>query len=221
MTCALEVRCSIQLSYTGVSNDQSNPSSVSAALLAGGRSARFGSDKARATVGDGPLILQNLNHLRTAFDPVWVVGPPPNTYADLGLTCVADAQAHQGPMAGVITALTHRRTQLGEGVCVVVACDTLLDRPHVAALAALAEELAPREEPRHAAAPRGERWQPVFAAYHTRALPSLTESYAAGNTSLTRWLDAPDTAAYPAAFEGLKTFNTSDELTRAQKSGPD
>ena len=200
---------------TGVGPDRPAPP---VALLAGGRSSRFGSDKARVDVGGGPLLLRNLEALTHGGSDAFVVGPPRDTYADLGVRSLPDATPGGGPMAGLVTALRYRRDRYGPGPLGLAACDFIFpanrNRP-----AALARRLEPPVRPgnRHAAVVRhAGRLNPVLAGWHTDALPELEAALRAGNGSLTRWL----TSRPPGTFEAVPaepppTFNTQDELKAA------
>jgi len=202
-----------------MSEPEFNPaagSTTMAALLAGGRSRRFGSDKARVLFDGTPLIRRNHRLLSAVFPRVVVVGPPADTYADLGLACVSDDTPHRGPMAGVIAALRERLTTLGPGPVAVCACDTLLTPKAAEELDIMAAALAVRGRSLLAAAGYDEhRWQPLYAVYHTRALPSLETTLATGDRSLTRWLDVPDNDTLRAMeLPNLATFNTPEELAQ-------
>lgn len=76
-------------------------------ILAGGRSRRFGSDKARYVIDGRPM----LNRVADAFAPLcrhtFVVAQQADDYADLGLETIADNQPHAGPVEGLRTALRH------------------------------------------------------------------------------------------------------------------
>lgn len=74
-------------------------------ILAGGKSSRFGSDKARVRIHGQP----NLSRLASAMSgsgwSVTAVAQEAGAYEDLGLRTIADFEPHAGPLAGVITAL--------------------------------------------------------------------------------------------------------------------
>jgi molybdenum cofactor guanylyltransferase len=74
-------------------------------ILAGGKSSRFGSDKARVRIHGQP----NLSRLASAMSEsgwsVTAVAQEAGAYEDLGLRTIADFEPHAGPLAGVITAL--------------------------------------------------------------------------------------------------------------------
>ncbi len=102
------------------------------AVLCGGRSSRFGADKALAPFGSSTVGDRVVTALRDAgVDPVAAIG---GTAGDgLGLPTIADRRPGEGPLAGLATALVWART----GWVVVVPCDLpLLDSAHVAALLA-------------------------------------------------------------------------------------
>lgn len=189
-----------------------------AALLAGGRSRRFGRDKARVDIDGTPLILHNLRCMTGHCEPVWVVGPAPNTYADLAIACIPDHDPDGGPMAGIITALRHREATLGPGICSIVACDHLLtthDQVAFDYFFAFGGSSLLATVPRQAG-----RWQPVYATYHTRALPELERSFAAGQRSMQRWLNQLVHPITVCAVEDLQpglppTFNTEAERVPA------
>lgn len=198
---------------------ESNADAPWAVLLAGGQSTRFGSDKARIDIGGVPLLRRNHDLLSATFAKVCVVGPPAAAYADLGLACIPDDTPHRGPMAGVIAALHARLTTLGPGPVAVCACDTLLTAQAVGQLHTMAAALnAPAPAPAAVAGHDGHRWQPLFAAYPTHALPSLRAALGANRASLSRWLDARANPVVRHPMRAtLPSFNTPEELAQLNR----
>ena len=98
---------------------------IAGAVLVGGRSRRFGSDKALADAGGRPLGSRVIDALRAAgVDPVVAVGGTAGS--TLGVPTVADRHPGEGPLAALATVLTWARS----GLVVVAPCDLpLLDRP--------------------------------------------------------------------------------------------
>ncbi len=98
-----------------------DPVPVLGAVLLGGRSRRFGSDKAVADLpvaGGGVMGAVAVRALRDAgVDPV--VGVGGTSGARLGLITVPDRRPGEGPLTGLITALGYA----GTGLVVVVPCD--------------------------------------------------------------------------------------------------
>ena len=82
---------------------------VSAIVLAGGRSSRYGSDKLAARVGGGTLLDRSVSAVAdVAIEVVVVVAPGDDRLpAPVGrpIRIVADAKAHRGPLVGLLTGL--------------------------------------------------------------------------------------------------------------------
>lgn len=92
------------------------------AVLAGGRSRRFGSDKAVALLDGETLIERVISALSGQVDAVVVCGRV-MTIAGAGLTCVADRPAADlGPLGGLNAALFHA-AQSGFDRVLSVPCD--------------------------------------------------------------------------------------------------
>ena len=92
--------------------------SVSAAIMAGGKSKRMGQDKAWIELDGEPLIRRVANVLAQVADEVIVVANEPK-YATLGLRVVPDRFPDGGALGGIATgvsAATHDRV-------LVAACD--------------------------------------------------------------------------------------------------
>ncbi len=103
---------------------------VAGAVLAGGASSRFGSDKALAAAGDLLLGQRVVAALRAGgVDPIVALGG--NAGATLGLVTVADAEPGGGPLPALSQALGY----FGRGHVLVCPCDLpLLDGEHVGLL---------------------------------------------------------------------------------------
>ena len=96
------------------------PGRVGGAVLAGGQSRRFGSNKALADVGGLLLGGVAVEALRGAgLDPVVAVGGNASAAAQLGLVLVSDQFPSEGPLGGTATALSYFTTSH----VVVCACD--------------------------------------------------------------------------------------------------
>jgi molybdopterin-guanine dinucleotide biosynthesis protein A len=78
---------------------------VGAYILAGGKSRRFGSDKALAMVEGRPLIARLADRVRPHVARVTVVAERVDKYAHLGLRTIGDVVAGLGPLGGLRTAL--------------------------------------------------------------------------------------------------------------------
>ena len=80
-------------------------------ILCGGRSVRFGTDKAHVKINGQPLLIQLANRLREFGHPINFVADQSERYAELNIRCIEDAHAGCGPMAGLLSAARHRSLQ--------------------------------------------------------------------------------------------------------------
>lgn len=183
---------------------------VTAYVLAGGASRRFGRDKARADVDGTTLIASNAAVLRERYVDVRVVSAPDRTYADLGLVTIADIHPGRGPLAGIHAALRDSPTDL----VAIAACDLAgLRAEWYAALEAACDGSA--------AAFRDERWHPVVGVYHRSILPELERRLGAGELAAWTLLDAVGNAvAPPAEFASLRSIDTAEALLDAPACRP-
>jgi len=101
--------------------------SVSAAIMAGGKSRRMGQDKAWLDLGDGrPIVQRVIDVMREVADDVFLVAND-ERFATLGLRVVPDRFPEGGALGGIATgvgAATHDRV-------LVAACDMPFLRPDV------------------------------------------------------------------------------------------
>jgi molybdopterin-guanine dinucleotide biosynthesis protein A len=79
-------------------------SDVAGYILVGGKSSRFGRDKALVEVGGRPLALRVVDALSPVTGTVTLVGAP-EKYRHLGLRVIPDLLADFGPLAGILAAL--------------------------------------------------------------------------------------------------------------------
>lgn len=113
-------------------------SALPAYILAGGRSTRFGSDKARAPLDGVPLLARVADTLRTVTAEPIVVADAPDKYADMGLPTIADCYPARGPLGGLHAALADLVARSGAGLSetardaaaalVLVSCDFVVLR---------------------------------------------------------------------------------------------
>jgi molybdopterin-guanine dinucleotide biosynthesis protein A len=175
-------------------------------VLAGGRSRRFGRDKAEALIDGVPL----LRHVARALDPVAsevvVVADRAGKYDHLGFPTIADLEPGMGPLAGLVTALTHRLS----GWSLLAPCDVVgLDAEWFASLARDAIQ-----GPYDAVAFRGSEWEPLPALYHTRSLAEARVLLQSPNRSLRHLLDRVKTlrAPLPETWHTARRITTPSDL---------
>lgn len=74
-------------------------------ILAGGKSRRFGSDKARAEAKGVAVIVRVAEALASVAGTVTVVADRAGRYDDLGLHTIGDLIPEKGPIGGLLTAI--------------------------------------------------------------------------------------------------------------------
>lgn len=79
---------------------------ISLAVLAGGQSVRFGSNKALTPIGGKPILHRVLAAAAGLADEIFVVTNTPEAYPDLGLPLVSDIRPAGGALRGLHTALS-------------------------------------------------------------------------------------------------------------------
>ncbi len=131
-------------------------------ILVGGRSSRFGADKALHRVGGRPMALRVADVLSKVVESVTLVGRPAR-YRQLGLPVIADKFDGIGPLGGILAALEESDTEWN----LIVACD--LPRIERSVLECLIQRVRTADaDVVWPAAPDG-RIQPLCAAYSKRA----------------------------------------------------
>lgn len=83
----------------------SNAASFTIAVLAGGKSSRFGSNKAIAQWGSKTIIATIIETAKLLSDELVIVTKDFETYKDLGVRLVPDLIADAGPLGGLYSAM--------------------------------------------------------------------------------------------------------------------
>ena len=134
---------------------------ITGAVLAGGTSSRFGSEKAVAQFGGRPMITHVISVLEQVADEIIVAVAPGRSARYTGIVdddvrLVEDRQSDQGPIRGIVTAL---EASCGDYV-IVNPCDTPLLRKEVCEL------VISRGKGKDGAVPRiGGFLEPLHAVY--------------------------------------------------------
>lgn len=116
---------------------------ITAIVLAGGASSRFGSDKLAAIIDGRPLLAHAVERAGAAADQVVVVLAPDAPMPPLpeAVVIARDDVAHQGPLAGLVAGLAATRTE----IAVVLGGD--MPRLDPAVLRLLADTIAQPDGP--------------------------------------------------------------------------
>lgn len=152
--------------------------SFDGAVLCGGESRRMGRDKATLSFAGEPMAVRVGRALAAAgANTIAAIGGDSAALRDHGLVPVADRWPGEGPLGGLVTALSAS----GEDIVVVLSCD--LVHPDPAAITAIVERLADGRA--DAAIPRlAERAQWLHGAWRRRVGGVLEDVFRSGERSL-------------------------------------
>lgn len=188
-------------------------------VLAGGRSRRFGRDKATLPWGNGHLLGEIAGRLSTVCDEVLVAMGDRHLALPAGVRGVADIYAGAGPLGGIHAGLRAASSP----VAFVTACDMPYVDP---AAAVLLRDLVVGYD---AAVPRvAGRWAPLFACYATSCLPAMEKLLDSGVRRVfdlyghIRCRVVPEDV-FRVFDPGLRMFedlNTPGDYDRAHRDGP-
>ena len=167
------------------------------AILAGGRSSRFGSVKGVASIGGTPLVERVRRVLAEAVSHPVVITHLPELAALPGLPARPDATDAGGPLAGIETALRWAQ-ELGLPGALCVACDMpFLSAPLLREIALEGVETgAPVVAPASGAR---SGFEPLCAWYSAAALPEVRAALARGERRVTRMVETLGGATLPLA----------------------
>ena len=186
---------------------------IAGVLLAGGRSSRFGREKAVEPLGDGLVLMDvGVRTLQGACDVVAVAAREGSGAAGhaakLGLPVLPDPYGvAAGPLAGVLAGITWARNQ-GATTLVTCPCDTL--GVSEAALAALATHQC-------AYASTADGPQFLVSAWPVNAAAPLLEEAARQDRHPSVRSLLETLGAKPEPMDGLRNVNTPADLTRLSK----
>ncbi len=182
------------------------PPATAGYVLVGGRSSRFGSDKALLDWHGQPLALHVAEKVRQAAGSITLVGNP-DRYQHLGLRLLADPLLHHGPLAGLQAALAHTTSAWN----LVVACDM----PNLTtAFLTYLLETAQASNP-DILLPQGlqDRPEPLCAVYHQRCREEIQSALAQGIHKMTAAFTRLRVLLLPIADHSLfANLNTPADL---------
>lgn len=181
------------------------------AVLAGGKSSRFGSNKALASWRNGNVMDAVASAVMDISDELFIVANEPATYKYMGLPIIKDTIINAGPMAGLLSALKSARGNRA----FIAACDMPLLNPGLIQWMWGIETWAAAVIPK---TPNG--LEPLHAIYHKSLIPLLEHSIMENQLSLQRFIagisryeiSSDDIIKFCPDFSCLKSANTKDEL---------
>lgn len=195
------------------------------AVLAGGRSRRFGRDKTAAAVDGIPMVERAVAALESVCADVIVVSSREDTPGG-DWRIVPDIRPGGGPLAGIEAALVEAESrEAGRWAVLVLAAD--LPLVGVEAVEDLVEAFrgAPPSVDAVAASRDGDPpFEPLFAVYRGRCLPAATRLLEEGRAAAQGLLDAVDGRVVAVAGDAASlNVNTEEDLATAEArlAGPE
>jgi len=177
-------------------------------ILAGGKSSRFGSDKARARYEGLPLISHIKNILSPIATSIKAITDAEYKYDDLEIDSVVDIFPNMGPIGGIYTALMNMPA---DNWCLIVQCDIAglklewIDMLHFKA----------NEYYQAVVFKDRQYWQAIPGLYHTRAITEIKKQLDMKQLKLSRLIDSlkVQSVALPENWADSKDINSKQDLT--------
>lgn len=185
-------------------------SDITGVILCGGRSSRFGENKALAPIRGEPMVKQVLEVMESVFAPLLMVTNRPEEYAAFNIAVVSDLVPDQGPMGGIVTAFHHSSNDR----LFVVGCDMPVLDPSVIRKLIEADERFDAVVPVHDG--RGEY---LMALYSRTIFDPMREALNRGERSIRKFLsERPNIRWIPLAGNSAYNVNTRDDLQRLEET---
>ena len=191
-------------------------STVSTAILAGGRGERLGRDKATLELGGRPLVQRLVALLLELSTDVIVVLRSDQQLQVKEARIVTDVEPYAGALAGIAAGLAASRQEW----CIVVACDM----PFInLALLRYMISLTPNHD---IVVPRLDvGLEPLHALYHKRCLPALYRALREGQRRLVsfysslhvRYVAPDELRILDPTGRSFFNINTPEELAQAER----
>jgi molybdopterin-guanine dinucleotide biosynthesis protein A len=194
------------------------PSDLVSAVLAGGRSARMGTNKAllRAHPTGLTLVEMVVERLTDAhLPPAMLVTNSPSDFSFLGIPMLPDDIPGGGSLGGILTALNHAPTER----VFVAACDMPSLNPalirYMAALPAEHDALIPRWTD----AQGGRHLETLHAIYSRRCIAPIAQRVRAGKLKVAdlaadisvRFIEGEELRRYDPDLSAFRNVNTPEE----------
>lgn len=182
---------------------------VAGVVLAGGRSSRFGRDKALLEVNGQTLLQRTVATLRSVVEDVIVLGPSERAQQVEGVEVLQDEIPGIGPLAGIYTAL---RARPGQAVLVVAVDMPFLSTDLLRYLVSLSHEA-------DIVLPVLEEWtQQTHTVYGPACLPHITAQIQSGDYKIDRFfanvtvrrLDEAELRRFDPELRSFRNVNTPD-----------
>jgi molybdopterin-guanine dinucleotide biosynthesis protein A len=201
----------------------SRTSTVAGYVLAGGRSKRFGQDKARVQLGGEMMLTRTCRLVREVSGSVTVVADRKSRYAASDVWVVEDLWPGEGPLGGILTALlATAETDGGRDWNFIVSCDMpFLTREWLTFLIGRALTSRAQVVLAHSAAGP----EPLCACWRTDTAETLREALETGVRRVTEGvallrsevLDERDWKRFDSRGRLFWNMNTAEDFQQARR----
>ncbi len=185
-----------------------------AIVLAGGRSSRFGTDKAFVKVGDSTIIESLLFLLCPIFDNLIIVTNHPAKHQAFPAKVVEDKIKGLGPLGGIYSGLLASDSEQN----FVVACDMPLLNPrliHYIMSQARAEVVVPRIK---------DKLEPLHAVYSKSCIPAIEKQIASGDYKIqnffaqidVQYVEEPEIRQFDPNLTSFLNINLQKDLKKIE-----
>ena len=174
-------------------------------VLAGGRSSRFGRDKAWHRVDGEPMLIRILNAMRHVTDDVAMSVSSDEDEGPEGVRRIVDKFPGEGPIAGLHAALADCRTEW----ILVAPCDVPYLSPHD--LQALLDGRTPAVAAVVAADSTG-RLHPLCACYHRYTIAEVERMLTSDERAVHRLLERLNVVSVLLPDRSLRNINSIADL---------
>lgn len=186
---------------------------VAGVVLAGGRSSRYGANKALVKVAGTPLIERTLEVMKSVFQRVVLITNTPKPYAHLALPMYGDLVKGLGPVGGIFTALSLIQEEAG----FFVACDMPSLNP------ALIRYMVTLQDDADVVVPRIDgKIEALHALYTRRCLPEIQKLIRSGVFQVfrffprvtVRYVHKAEVQRFDPQLASFYNINRPDELAQ-------
>jgi molybdopterin-guanine dinucleotide biosynthesis protein A len=188
---------------------------LSAYILAGGKSSRFGTDKGLALV-EGKSMLEHVYNatFKAGINSIWIVGRE-SVAGHPSYRCIPDSTIEKGPLGGIMTVMEHTKSDH----MLILSCDM----PFIHS-AIVSEFIQACDWKYDACVARiGNDDQPLFGVYSKRVLPQIQALLSSNRLSMrtlleeisVRYLDVDKFVSFEERT--FANINTREDLKRWEK----
>ncbi len=194
----------------------SSTDEIAGIILAGGKSLRYGQDKAFISLNGVFLIERVISVMRQVFQDVILIANEVGKYAGFGLPVYEDVIKGIGPIGGILTGMLWiQKIQKSAGF--FVACDMPFLNPELIAYMVKIRDGFDVVIPRI-----GKNIEPLHAIYTKNCIPYIEESIHKKNYGIrtffpkvsVRYVEKDEIMAYDPELKFLININTPEDIRR-------